>query len=250
MGKSSKAVAAEKERRVIELRMSGASYPQICQMVGYKHPQSVYNVVQNYFRRQARTREEIDHYRELQLERLGRMLVTQWPAVNRGEPEAISLSMQIMSRMDVYVGWGQGTVSQSMNVNVGGVAAGTVFVIEGSPKEYASKLEQAATSLGLPPAPKDLSHLDHIIDFPQPADGVVDIPIDADAQDVTRPPETGLEGPGTTNGHLDHPETVTGDYSGPNGNGQSAPIACDTFIRPMTGEDACRTCQQPKNAHR
>lgn len=94
--------AIEKQRRALELRKSGVSFPQIAQELGYSGPSSAYGAVQSAIRRVLQ--EPAEEVVRLELARLDEMLFAVWDAVCGGDTQAIASAIRIMERRAKYLG--------------------------------------------------------------------------------------------------------------------------------------------------
>lgn len=82
---SRKLTAAQKRARVIELRMAGHTWQTIADQVGYANKGGAYKAWQQALA--EITREPAEELRQLELDRLDRMLASVWPAaINPANP--------------------------------------------------------------------------------------------------------------------------------------------------------------------
>lgn len=245
---TTKLVAQRNASRALEMHLSGATETQIAKALGYQNPKSIYRVVREELARVRATQAAIEDHLTAQLLRCKRMLMTQWKGVQEGDQSAIILSLRIMEKIDLYSGLA------GVPVKFGGegastgpatsISGGTVFVIGGPPAEYNNKLNEMAVQAGLPPAP-DLSHLD--------GKGPV---IDVEATDLE--PHTNGNHPVTAQNGAVTPEPPQPPQPAEQaqeaqerdgGAEEQTRLECTVFVRPMTGEDECRTCNRPKDEH-
>lgn len=94
--------AAERERRALELRKSGASFPAIARTLGYAHPSGAYRSVMAGLRKTLQ--EPADDLRQLETSRLDEMLMRLWPQVIAGDHSAMDRVLRIMERRAKYMG--------------------------------------------------------------------------------------------------------------------------------------------------
>lgn len=94
--------AAEKQRRALDLRKTGATYEQIADALGYAGPSSAAKAIKTAIARI--TREAAEDVRTLEVERLDSMLRYQWPAVTKGHVRSTEVALRIMERRAALLG--------------------------------------------------------------------------------------------------------------------------------------------------
>jgi hypothetical protein len=86
----------EKERKVLELRLSGITFELIAKQVGFASAGACYNA---YKRALVRTLQEpADAVREAEVARLDRLMQGVWIAALRGEVRSVEAVLRIMDR--------------------------------------------------------------------------------------------------------------------------------------------------------
>ena len=104
--KSAKVVlqAAEVERKVMPLRLSGRSYREISQMTGIPQ-KTCHNAVMRALKRdREQVAEEAKQIREMELARLDKMLQGIWANASGGNVQAIDRVLRIQERRSKYLG--------------------------------------------------------------------------------------------------------------------------------------------------
>lgn len=94
--------AVERQLQALDLRKTGASYPQIARALGYKSPSGAFQAVNAALERVVR--EPAEEVRALELERLDRLQFAAWPAASQGDVKAIDAILRIMKRRAELLG--------------------------------------------------------------------------------------------------------------------------------------------------
>ena len=93
---------AEKQGKALELRKAGQSYRAIAKELGYAGPGGAHKAVASGLR--LTLQEPADDVRQLEMQRLDRMLESYWPAVLKGDPKAGGIVIRSMDRRATYLG--------------------------------------------------------------------------------------------------------------------------------------------------
>lgn len=86
--------AAERRKMVLELRLAGANWADICARTGYAHPASAYNAYKEALA--DIPRQEAAEMRALEAERLDALNLPIWRRAMAGDYQAISQVLDIM----------------------------------------------------------------------------------------------------------------------------------------------------------
>jgi hypothetical protein len=92
----------EKQRRALELRKAGVTLARIAQELGYKDASGAYRAICTALDRTLR--EPADAVRDLELERLDKMLFSLELRLIDGDVQAIDRALKIMDRRAKYLG--------------------------------------------------------------------------------------------------------------------------------------------------
>ncbi len=92
-----KALARKREADALELRLGGATYEQIAGRLGYKNRSGAMRAVQRALDKLI-SPENVESLRQLELERLDRLLLGIWSSAVRGNPPAIDRVLKILER--------------------------------------------------------------------------------------------------------------------------------------------------------
>jgi hypothetical protein len=96
--------AREREVKALELRKAGLSYPQIGKALGVSQV-AAYKIVMRVLQRyEANIQEETEDLREIELQRLDRMLNAIEPKIRRGDLKAIAVAVRISERRSRLLG--------------------------------------------------------------------------------------------------------------------------------------------------
>ena len=87
--------AAERQRQALELRKAGASYPEIARTLGCALSSAHKSVSAAL---QKTLQEPAAEVRQLELDRLDRLMRALWPAAIEGDPNVIDRVLKIMAR--------------------------------------------------------------------------------------------------------------------------------------------------------
>jgi len=96
------AEAHERQLKALNLRKSGLGYEKIAQQLGYADHSGAYRAVMAVLER--REREPAERVRDLELERLDRMIEALWPRAEQGELAVMDRVLKIMERRAKYAG--------------------------------------------------------------------------------------------------------------------------------------------------
>lgn len=100
----------DKERQVLELRLSGVTFEMIAKKVGFASAGACYNA---YKRALIRTLQEpADAVREAEVARLDRLMQSVWVSALRGDVRSVDAVLRIMDRRARYLGLDAPTKSQ------------------------------------------------------------------------------------------------------------------------------------------
>ena len=94
--------AVERGRQALELRIGGATFPQIAQQLKYANPSCAYYAVKAALNRVPAP--EATTLRHLNLERLNRMRLLNQAALRKGDTKAIHTELAIQERETRYMG--------------------------------------------------------------------------------------------------------------------------------------------------
>lgn len=102
--KNRSAEVIEKERRAVELRLSGYSYPEIAAELGIS-VSNAFNRVQSALTTTiAKTAEDAEKVRNMELHRLDALLRPLYAQAKAGDPKATEMCLKIMDRRAKYLG--------------------------------------------------------------------------------------------------------------------------------------------------
>lgn len=90
------AALIEKERQVLELRRAGASFEEIATRVGYRNRAAAHKAYRRAISRVLK--EPAEDVRDLELDRLDRLLMGVWAKASRGELGAVDRALRIGER--------------------------------------------------------------------------------------------------------------------------------------------------------
>ncbi len=88
-----KALAAARRNRAVELRTRGWTYEDIAADMGYANRGTVYAIIRQALANQEA--EDVEQYRELEMARLDRLLLSLKPRIDAGEVSAIREARRI-----------------------------------------------------------------------------------------------------------------------------------------------------------
>lgn len=94
--------AAEKQRLVLELRKSGATFEEIAEQAGYASKSGAYKAFETALKKTLQ--EPADELRQIARERLNKMLNSLWPYVLKGSPRHTEVALKIMDREAALLG--------------------------------------------------------------------------------------------------------------------------------------------------
>jgi hypothetical protein len=95
-GGNNRLARADKARKAVELRRTGASYDAIAGQLGYANRSGAWKAVQQALKRSVR--ESGDAVRQLENDRLDRLLLSLWKRALEGDLEALDRVLKIMKR--------------------------------------------------------------------------------------------------------------------------------------------------------
>ena len=84
------------ERKALELRRAGGTYEAIAERLGYQTRNGAHRAVARALARNPAA--DADAVRELETDRLDRLLVAVWPVALKGEPKAVDQVLKIAER--------------------------------------------------------------------------------------------------------------------------------------------------------
>jgi len=84
------------ERKALELRRAGLAYEGIAERLGYQTRNGAHRAVARVLARNPAA--DVDAVRELETDRLDRLLVAVWPVALKGEPKAVDQVLKIAER--------------------------------------------------------------------------------------------------------------------------------------------------------
>lgn len=88
----------EREQAAVKLRMGGATYDEIGSSLGITAPTAYRAVKRAIGRVIAKTSEDADQLRTLELQRLDKLLLALWPRASRGDDAAVDRVLRVMER--------------------------------------------------------------------------------------------------------------------------------------------------------
>lgn len=92
----------ERELKVLNLRLAGATWAEIAQAMGYAGPSSAYYTYQKAAERMIRPK--LEEYRDLELDRLDRLQRGLWKKAAGGDPRAVDSVLRIIDRRAKLLG--------------------------------------------------------------------------------------------------------------------------------------------------
>jgi len=128
---------AEKARQAVALRIGGATYRKIGEMLGVSHTQAKHYVDKAL---KEHTNDSLEELRLVQFARLEHMLMLVWPMVNQRDMAAIHTARALMDDENKLMG-----VNAPAEVNVN--MSGRTIIASGQKDEYIAALRQARQSL-------------------------------------------------------------------------------------------------------
>lgn len=96
--------AAEKSREATRLRVAGHTYDEIAAMLGISHGGAYLAVSRELARIRKEAGEQAAEIREVELQRLDRMLLAVLPAAEGGDLQAIATTLRLQERRAHYLG--------------------------------------------------------------------------------------------------------------------------------------------------
>lgn len=95
---------AERRNQAVAMRIDGATYDQIATRLGYANRSGAFKAVNDALADVPR--ENVEEYRHLQIERLERVLVTQFARLDdSGDPAAANAILRVLEALDRYHGF-------------------------------------------------------------------------------------------------------------------------------------------------
>ena len=92
----------ERELKVLNLRLAGATWAEIAQAMGYAGPSSAYYTYQKAAERMIRPK--LEEYRDLELDRLDRLQRGLWAKAVGGDPRAVDSVLRIIDKRAKLLG--------------------------------------------------------------------------------------------------------------------------------------------------
>ena len=125
----------EKTRRAMALKLSGASYAQIAQHLGYNDASAARKAVMRGMKNAEQ--ENAGELRRIHYSRLEHMLMLLWPDVNAKDMPSINAALGVMDRMERLYGL---NAAERLEVSSG---EQTVIVADGDKASYIAALQEA-----------------------------------------------------------------------------------------------------------
>lgn len=94
--------ATERQLKAVELRMAGRTYQEIATELGYAHPSGAHAAVQSVLK-EARS-EAAEEMRELELDRLNKLLSGVWEKALAGDVKAVHAVLAIIDKRSKLAG--------------------------------------------------------------------------------------------------------------------------------------------------
>lgn len=129
----------EKTRRAMSLKLSGASYAQIAQHLGYSDASAARKAVMRGMKNAEQ--ENAGELRRIHYSRLEHMLMLLWPDVNAKDMPSINTALSVMDRMERLYGL---NAAERLEVSGG---TQTVIVADGDKASYIAALEEAGQQI-------------------------------------------------------------------------------------------------------
>lgn len=130
-----KMAVGEKTRRAMALKLSGASYAQIAEHLGYNDASAARKAVMRGMKNAEQ--ENAGELRRIHYGRLEHMLMLLWPDVNAKDMPSINAALGVMDRMERLYGL---NAAERLEVSGG---SQTVIVADGDKASYIAALEEA-----------------------------------------------------------------------------------------------------------
>jgi len=130
-----KMAVGEKTRRAMALKLSGASYAQIAEHLGYNDASAARKAVMRGMKNAEQ--ENAGELRRIHYGRLEHMLMLLWPDVNAKDMPSINAALGVMDRMERLYGL---NAAQQLEVSGG---SQTVIVADGDKASYIQALQEA-----------------------------------------------------------------------------------------------------------
>ena len=113
-------IAAERRRRAMELRLTGASYAEIGDELGISRQAATRHVYKACEKLEAETAKKAEKYLKLELLRLDELLRAVWPQAEAGDVKAVDRVLKIMAHRARLLGLDAdaGPARQTVNVIV------------------------------------------------------------------------------------------------------------------------------------
>lgn len=103
---------AQRRSVALAMRIDGRTYDQIASELGYANRSGAFKAVNDALRDVPR--EKAEEYRALQIERLERVLRTQFARLDEGgDPAAATAVLRVLEALDRYTGFDQGDAAAS-----------------------------------------------------------------------------------------------------------------------------------------
>lgn len=103
-GARNRPLAAARRAQAVELAIQGCSYETIAREVGYTNRGTAYRAVKDAL--SGRTVEAVDAYRNLEQDRLDRLLTSVWPRAMQGDVTAVLAALKVVQARCRLLGLG------------------------------------------------------------------------------------------------------------------------------------------------
>jgi len=104
-GRRNRPLAAARKARAVELAIQGCTYDVIAREVGFSNRGTAYRAVKDAL--DQRTAEAVDTYRELEQDRLDRLLASVWPSAMQGDLPAVMAALKVVQARCRLLGLGE-----------------------------------------------------------------------------------------------------------------------------------------------
>lgn len=135
----SRLLMKEKQRQALELRMGGATYAQIAQVLGYANSSGPKRLLDKAM--QATIQEPVEQLRMIQIERLNRLLLACWTRAAAGDDSAMARAQSIMRDINAISGLNEPSVTATVNNIVAANSTG-VLVVEGDQDDFVASMKR------------------------------------------------------------------------------------------------------------
>lgn len=104
-GRRNRPLAAARKAKAVELAIQGCTYDVIAREVGYTNRGTAYRAVKDAL--DQRTAEAVDTYRELEQDRLDRLLASVWPSAMQGDVPTVMAALKVVQARCRLLGLGE-----------------------------------------------------------------------------------------------------------------------------------------------